>query len=146
MTELKQVRRALVSVYYKEPSRRLIEALHQLDVELVSTGGTLEYIHSLGIPAKSVESLTQYPSILGGRVKTLHPAVFGGILARRHLEQDQQHMQQYRIEAFDMVVVDLYPFEETLGSGASQEEVIEKIDIGGISLIRAAAKNYHDVV
>ncbi len=146
MTELKKVQRALVSVYFKEPSRRLIEVLNQLDVELVSTGGTLEYIHSLGIPAKSVESLTNYPSILGGRVKTLHPAVFGGILARTHLEQDQQHLQEYNIEAFDMVIVDLYPFEETLVSGASHEEVIEKIDIGGISLIRAAAKNYREVM
>ena len=146
MTELKQVRRALVSVYYKEPSRRLIEALHQLDVELVSTGGTLEYIHSLGIPAQSVESLTQYPSILGGRVKTLHPAVFGGILARTHLEPDMKHLEEYQIGTFDLVVVDLYPFEETLASGASQEEIIEKIDIGGISLIRAAAKNYPDVM
>ncbi|MEE4178535.1 MAG: bifunctional phosphoribosylaminoimidazolecarboxamide formyltransferase/IMP cyclohydrolase [Bacteroides sp.] len=146
MTEIKQVRRALVSVYYKEPSRRLIEALNQLGVELVSTGGTLEYIHSLGIPAKPVESLTQYPSILGGRVKTLHPAVFGGILARPHLDKDRQQMQEYQIEAFDMVVVDLYPFEETLASGASHQEAIEKIDIGGISLIRAAAKNYQDVM
>lgn len=146
MTELKKVRRALVSVYFKEPSRRLIEALNQLDVELVSTGGTLDYIHSLGIPAKSVESLTQYPSILGGRVKTLHPAVFGGILARTHLELDQQHLREYNIGAFDMVVVDLYPFEETLASGASHKDIIEKIDIGGISLIRAAAKNYNDVL
>ncbi|NCU33388.1 MAG: bifunctional phosphoribosylaminoimidazolecarboxamide formyltransferase/IMP cyclohydrolase PurH, partial [Candidatus Moranbacteria bacterium] len=136
----------MISVYEKEPTRRLIETLNNLGVEIISTGGTLEYIRSLGISATSVESLTGYPSILGGRVKTLHPAVFGGILSRSELDSDKLQLIEHNIFAFDMVVVDLYPFEETLASGATHDEVIEKIDIGGISLIRAAAKNYNDVL
>lgn len=145
MEEIKKVKRALLSVYFKEPAKRLIEVLNDMGVELVSTGGTLDYIRSLGIDAKSVESLTEYPSILGGRVKTLHPAVFGGILARTELESDLSQLKEYQIEPFDMVVVDLYPFEETLASGANHQEIVEKIDIGGISLIRAAAKNFQHV-
>lgn len=146
MTELRKVRRALVSVYCKESARGLVEALHNLGVVVVSTGGTLSYIQSLGIPAISVESITGYPSILGGRVKTLHPAVFGGILARSNNESDINQIAEHNISAFDLVAVDLYPFEETLTSGASHDEIIEKIDIGGVSLIRAAAKNYRDVL
>ncbi len=142
----KRVKRAIISVYDKEPTRRLIETLHGLGVEIVSTGGTLEFIKSLGITAYSVESLTGYPSILGGRVKTLHPAIFGGILARSGLDSDKQQLIEHGIYAFDMVVVDLYPFEQALASGVSHDEVIERIDIGGISLIRAAAKNYTDIL
>ena len=145
MSEIKKVKRALLSVYTKEPAKRLIEVLNEMDVELVSTGGTLDYIRSLGISVKPVESLTEYPSILGGRVKTLHPAVFGGILARTDLESDLRQLKENQIDTFDMVVVDLYPFEKTLTSGANHQDIIEKIDIGGISLIRAAAKNYQDV-
>ena len=141
----KRVTRALISVYEKEPTRGLIEALHMLGVEIVSTGGTLDYIKSLGIHATSVESLTGYPSILGGRVKTLHPAIFGGILSRADVDSDKQQLKEHNIFPFDMVVVDLYPFGETLASGANHDEIVEKIDIGGISLIRAAAKNYSDV-
>ena len=115
-------------------------------MEILSTGGTQAFIESLGIPCRKVEDVTGYPSILGGRVKTLHPRVFGGILGRRALEKDRQEMGHYEIPEIDLVIVDLYPFEETVVSGASQPEIIEKIDIGGISLIRAAAKNYQDVV
>ncbi len=142
----KRVARALISVYEKEPALGLIEALHNLGVELVSTGGTLQFINSLGIPAVSVESLTGYPSIFGGRIKTLHPAIFGGILFRADVDLDNQQLIDYNILPFDMVVVDLYPFGETLASGANHSEILEKIDIGGISLLRAAAKNYHNVL
>jgi phosphoribosylaminoimidazolecarboxamide formyltransferase / IMP cyclohydrolase len=143
---LRPIRRALVSVFHKEPARNLVACLHRNGAELFSTGGTLTFIREMGIPVKAVEDLTGYPSILGGRVKTLHPAVFGGILARREHEGDPGELEKYGIPAFDAVVVDLYPFEETVAGGAPHEDIIEKIDIGGISLIRAAAKNHRDVL
>lgn len=146
MTENKKIRRALISVFHKDNLDSLIQRLHELGVELFSTGGTQTFIESLGIPVAPVESITSFPSILGGRVKTLHPAVFGGILSRRDNPDDAQQLEKYQIPEFDLVVVDLYPFEKTLATGAEHQEIIEKIDIGGISLIRAAAKNYHDVV
>ena len=123
-----------------------MEKLNSEGVKLLSTGGTQRFIESLGYECQTVESVTSYPSILGGRVKTLHPKVFGGILARRENEGDREQMRQYDIPAIDLVVVDLYPFEETVAGGASEQEIIEKIDIGGISLIRAGAKNFNDVV
>lgn len=142
--ENKLIRTALVSVFHKEGIEPILRELHRLQVTLYSTGGTMQYIESLGIPATAVEDITGYPSILDGRVKTLHPAVFGGILARRepaHLAQ----LESYHLPEIDLVIVDLYPFEETVAGSASEEDIIEKIDIGGISLIRAAAKNFHDV-
>ncbi len=142
----KKVSRALISVYDKEPVRPLIETLHQGGVELISTGGTLSFIREMGLEAVAVEELTGYPSILGGRVKTLHPSIFGGILGRPSTESDVLEMQRHEIDPIDMVVVDLYPFEKTLASGASHDEMIEKIDVGGISLIRAAAKNHAEVL
>lgn len=141
-----KIKNALVSVYYKDNLAPLIQLLHKYGVTFYSTGGTEAFIKDLGIDVVPVEDLTSYPSILGGRVKTLHPKVFGGILARRPLESDQQQLAQYEIPEIDLVIVDLYPFEETLASGASEQDIIEKIDIGGISLIRAAAKNFNDVV
>ena len=143
---LRPIRRALVSVFHKEPARNLVACLHRHGVEIYSTGGTLAFIRDMGVPVKAVEDLTGYPSILGGRVKTLHPAVFGGILARRDHAGDPAELEKYKIPAFDAVVVDLYPFEQTVAGGASHEDTIEKIDIGGISLIRAAAKNHRDVL
>ncbi|MDR1455824.1 MAG: bifunctional phosphoribosylaminoimidazolecarboxamide formyltransferase/IMP cyclohydrolase [Tannerella sp.] len=145
MTE-KRIKRALISVYHKEGLDEILKKLHQEGVSLLSTGGTQAFIESLGIPCEAVEDLTGYPSILGGRVKTLHPRVFGGILTRRDNESDQEQIGQYKIPEIDLVIVDLYPFEETVTSGADEAAVIEKIDIGGISLIRAAAKNFKDVV
>ncbi len=142
----KKITSALISVYHKEGLDEVVRLLDRLGVTLYSTGGTQRFIAGKGIPVRPVEELTSYPSILGGRVKTLHPKVFGGILGRRERDDDRQEMQQYDIPAIDLVVVDLYPFEETVASGASEEEIIEKIDIGGISLIRAAAKNYRDVL
>ena len=142
----KKIKTALVSVYNKERLDEIIKRLGELQISMYSTGGTLDAIVKQGLQAESIELLTGYPSIFGGRVKTLHPKVFGGILARRHNVQDNWQLEQYGIPGFDLVVVDLYPFEETLASGASQEEIIEKIDIGGVSLIRAAAKNYQDVL
>ena len=124
----------------------LLEKLNAEGVKFLSTGGTQAFITSLGYECQAVEEVTTYPSILGGRVKTLHPKVFGGILARRDNEGDRQQMQQYEIPEIDLVIVDLYPFEQTVASGATDEDIIEKIDIGGISLIRAAAKNFNDVV
>ncbi len=144
--EKKQIKTALVSVYHKDNLDLIIKKLHADGVEFISTGGTQTFIESLAIPCKAVEDLTGYPSILGGRVKTLHPKVFGGILNRRDLELDQQQIAQYDIPEIDLVIVDLYPFEATVASGADEPTTIEKIDIGGISLIRAAAKNYNDVV
>ncbi|MCQ2335621.1 MAG: bifunctional phosphoribosylaminoimidazolecarboxamide formyltransferase/IMP cyclohydrolase [Paludibacteraceae bacterium] len=144
--EQKRIKNALVSVFHKENLDIIIKKLHQEGVQLLSTGGTQSFIESLGIPCKTVESLTGYPSILGGRVKTLHPKVFGGILGRREMPQDLDQMSQYEIPEIDLVIVDLYPFEDTVKSGAPEADIIEKIDIGGISLIRAAAKNYKDVV
>ena len=146
MSATKRIKRALVSVYHKEGLDEILKKLHSEGVSFVSTGGTQAFIESLGIPCEAVEDLTGYPSILGGRVKTLHPKVFGGILARRENESDQSQLSQYEIPEIDLVIVDLYPFEETVASGADEASIIEKIDIGGISLIRAAAKNFRDVV
>ncbi|MDR2824329.1 MAG: bifunctional phosphoribosylaminoimidazolecarboxamide formyltransferase/IMP cyclohydrolase [Prevotellaceae bacterium] len=142
----KQIKRALISVYHKDNLDAIIKKLHAEGVELLSTGGTAEFIEQLGVPCRKVEELTGYPSIFGGRVKTLHPAVMGGILARRQMSDDRRQMSEFHIDAIDLVIVDLYPFDETVKSGAAEEEIIEKIDIGGISLIRAAAKNYNDVL
>lgn len=142
----KTIKRALVSVFHKDGLDEILRLLNAEGVELLSTGGTQEFIESLGLPCSKVEDVTSYPSILGGRVKTLHPKIFGGILGRRSLEGDQQQMAQYEIPEIDLVIVDLYPFEETVKSGAGESDIIEKIDIGGISLIRAAAKNFNDVV
>lgn len=141
-----RIKNALISVYYKDGLAPLIELLNKLGVTLYSTGGTEAFIRDLGIDVQRVEDLTSYPSILGGRVKTLHPKVFGGILSRRSLAEDKAQLEQYEIPEIDLVIVDLYPFEETVASGASEKDIIEKIDIGGISLIRAAAKNFNDVV
>jgi len=146
MSETKRIKTALVSVYHKEGLDEIITKLHAEGVEFLSTGGTRQFIESLGFPCKAVEDLTSYPSILGGRVKTLHPKVFGGILCRRSNEQDMQQIEKFEIPEIDLVIVDLYPFEATVASGAEESAIIEKIDIGGISLIRAAAKNYKDVV
>lgn len=146
MSETKRIKTALVSVYHKEGLDEIITKLHEEGVKFLSTGGTRQFIESLGFPCKAVEDLTSYPSILGGRVKTLHPKVFGGILCRRDIEQDIQQIEKFEIPEIDLVIVDLYPFEATVASGADDGAIIEKIDIGGISLIRAAAKNYNDVV
>lgn len=142
----RQIKRALISVYHKDKLDLIVKKLHEEGVSFLSTGGTKSFIESLGYPCEAVEDLTSYPSILGGRVKTLHPKVFGGILARRELEEDKAQLIKYEIPQIDLVIVDLYPFEETVAVGADEANVIEKIDIGGISLIRAAAKNYKDVV
>ena len=146
MSGYKQIKSALVSVFYKDNLEPVIKKLHQLGVVLYSTGGTQAFIESLGLPVIPVEELTSFPEILGGRVKTLHPKIFGGILGRRDLQSDVAQMEQHEIPNIDLVIVDLYPFEETVSKGASPEDIIEKIDIGGISLIRAAAKNFNDVV
>jgi len=143
---MKKITAALVSVFHKEGLEAIIEALDKNNVILYSTGGTFDYITQLGYNAKKVEDLTSFPAILGGRVKTLHPKVFGGILARRDNASDVETLKNHEIPAIDLVIVDLYPFEDTLSSGAPHNDIIEKIDIGGISLIRAAAKNYNDVV
>ena len=142
----KKIKTALISVFHKENLDEIVKKLHADGVRLLSTGGTQKFIESLGIPCDAVEDLTSYPSILGGRVKTLHPKVFGGILCRRDNEGDQAQIAEYEIPEIDLVIVDLYPFEKTVASGAAHQDIIEKIDIGGISLIRAAAKNYNDVV
>src|SRR4051812_22090026 len=141
-----QIRSALVSVYYKDNLEPIIKKLHSLGVKLYSTGGTLSFIEKLSIPVIAVDSVTTYPEIFGGRVKTLHPAIFGGILNRRDNASDQEEKALHNIPDIDLVIVDLYPFEETVAANASEEDTIEKIDIGGISLIRAAAKNFNDVV
>ena len=146
MSQSIQIKNALISVYYKDGLAPLVQQLAEQGVTLFSTGGTEQFIKDLGLPVIAVEDLTGFPSILGGRVKTLHPKVFGGILNRRNLVADQQQIAQYEIPEIDLVIVDLYPFEETLKTGGTETEVIEKIDIGGISLIRAAAKNFNDVV
>lgn len=146
MSSTKKIKTALVSVFHKDGLDELLKKLHEEGVSFLSTGGTQSFIESLGYPCQKVEDLTTYPSILGGRVKTLHPKVFGGILGRRELEDDRAQMQQYEIPEIDLVIVDLYPFEQTVASGASDSDIIEKIDIGGISLIRAGAKNFNDVV
>ncbi len=142
----KRIQSALISVFYKDGLAEIVNILYKLDVKIYSTGGTFDFIHDLKIPAEKVEDLTTYPSILGGRVKTLHPSVFGGILARRENPGDIEQLSKYRIPEIDLVIVDLYPFEETLASSDAEEQIIEKIDIGGISLIRAAAKNFNDVL
>lgn len=146
MAGTKQIKTALISVFHKDGLDDLLKKLHAEGVKFLSTGGTQEFIESLGYDCQKVEDVTSYPSILGGRVKTLHPQIFGGILARRDNESDQKQMAEYDIPAIDLVIVDLYPFEQTVASGASSEDIIEKIDIGGISLIRAGAKNFKDVV
>jgi phosphoribosylaminoimidazolecarboxamide formyltransferase / IMP cyclohydrolase len=146
MNDLKKATSALVSVFSKDGLAPIVEKLHTLGITLYSTGGTEKFIKDLGIPVTPIEEVTSYPSILGGRVKTLHPKVFGGILNRQHVASDLQEMEQYEIPQIDIVIVDLYPFEKTVASGASAEDIIEKIDIGGISLIRAAAKNFADTI
>lgn len=146
MSQTKRIKAALVSVFHKDGLDEIITKLHEEGVRLISTGGTQKFIESLGVPCQAVEDLTGYPSILGGRVKTLHPKVFGGILARRENEGDVQQMAEYEIPEIDLVIVDLYPFEQTVASGAEPQAIIEKIDIGGISLIRAGAKNFADSV
>jgi len=138
---LKKIKNALISVYYKEQLDIIVKKLHELGVNLYSTGGTQKFIEDLNIPVTPVEELTSYPSILGGRVKTLHPKIFGGILSRRELQSDIAQLEEFEIPEIDLVIVDLYPFEETVKSGGTEEEIIEKIDIGGVSLIRAGAKN-----
>jgi phosphoribosylaminoimidazolecarboxamide formyltransferase / IMP cyclohydrolase len=142
----KKITRALVSVYYKDGLDPIIHALAKNGVEFVSTGGTQQFIEKLGYTVTPVETLTGYPSIFGGRVKTLHPAVFGGILYRRDNAEDVKQATQYSIPAIDLIIVDLYPFEETVAAGGTDDAIIEKIDIGGISLIRAAAKNFQDTL
>ena len=142
----KAIKTAFVSVFHKDGLDELLAKLNAEGVRFLSTGGTQKFIESLGYECQSVESVTTYPSILGGRVKTLHPKVFGGILARRDNEGDKSQMAEYEIPEIDLVIVDLYPFEDTVASGASEQDIIEKIDIGGISLIRAGAKNFNDVV
>jgi phosphoribosylaminoimidazolecarboxamide formyltransferase/IMP cyclohydrolase len=146
MAETKKMKTALVSVFHKDGLDELLAKLHAEGVKFLSTGGTQAFIESLGYECQKVEDVTTYPSILGGRVKTLHPKVFGGILGRRGNEGDRAQMAQYDIPEIGLVVVDLYPFEQTVASGASEADIIEKIDIGGISLIRAGAKNFNDVV
>ena len=142
----KKVRSALISVFYKDGLEPLVKLLNEQGVTIYSTGGTQDYIEKLGLPCIPVETITEYPSILGGRVKTLHPKVFGGILARRSVEQDLIEMKEYEIPQIDMVIVDLYPFEETLANTNEEKLIIEKIDIGGPSMIRAAAKNFSDLL
>ena len=146
MAESKKIKTALVSVFHKDGLDELLKKLNEEGVKFLSTGGTQQFIESLGYECQKVEDVTTYPSILGGRVKTLHPKVFGGILGRRDNEGDQEQMKKYEIPEIDLVIVDLYPFEQTVASGASEADIIEKIDIGGISLIRAGAKNFKDVV
>lgn len=146
MAETKKIKTALVSVFHKDGLDALLKKLHEEGVKFLSTGGTQKFIEGLGYPCQAVEEVTTYPSILGGRVKTLHPKIFGGILGRRGLAEDEAQMKQYDIPEIDLVIVDLYPFEDTVASGASEADIIEKIDIGGISLIRAGAKNFKDVV
>ena len=145
MLEQKKIKTALVSVFHKDGLDEIIKSLYADGVQFLSTGGTQSFIESLGVPCMAVEELTGYPSILGGRVKTLHPKVFGGILHRRDNEGDAKQVEEYEIPSIDLVIVDLYPFAETVASGADESAIIEKIDIGGISLIRAAAKNFADV-
>jgi len=142
----KKIKTALVSVFHKDGLEELLAKLNEEGVKFLSTGGTQKFIESLGYKCQAVEEVTTYPSILGGRVKTLHPKIFGGILARRDNAGDIEQMKQYEIPEIDLVIVDLYPFEDTVASGAAEQDIIEKIDIGGISLIRAGAKNFKDVV
>ena len=146
MNQPKQIKNALISVFNKDGLDALAKQLNELNINIYSTGGTEKFISNLNITVTKVEDITGFPSILGGRVKTLHPNVFGGILSRRDNESDQKELEEYQIQQFDLVVVDLYPFEKTVKEDNSHQEIIEKIDIGGISLIRAAAKNFNDVL
>jgi len=146
MNSTKNAKTALISVFHKDGLGPIVQKLNELGITIYSTGGTEKFIKELGINVVPVEDLTSYPSILGGRVKTLHPKVFGGILARRENESDQSQLKEFDIPEMDIVIVDLYPFEKTVASGAPEQDIIEKIDIGGISLIRAAAKNFKDVI
>lgn len=146
MNVLEKINSALISVYNKENLEKIVHLLKNLGIKIYSTGGTQKFIENLGAEVFPVEDLTGYPSILGGRVKTLHPKVLGGILARRDVKDDKKELEKYQIPEINLVIVDLYPFEETVASGADEASIIEKIDIGGISLIRAAAKNYKDIV
>ena len=145
MSHTIKVKSALISVFHKDGLDEIVKLLAANGVKIYSTGGTQKFIEGLGVQVTAVEDITGFPSILGGRVKTLHPNVFGGILARRENAEDREQMAKYGIDEIDLVIVDLYPFEATVASGASHQDIIEKIDIGGISLIRGAAKNYHDV-
>lgn len=145
MSDHKPIKNALISVFHKEGLDNILSELKKLGVNIYSTGGTKDYINSKGLDVIPVESVTDYPSILGGRVKTLHPKVFGGILSRRDNKEDNYECEKFEIPEIDLVIVDLYPFEDTVASGADEQSIIEKIDIGGISLIRAAAKNFKDV-
>ena len=142
----KKIKNALISVFHKDNLAPIINRLNELGVTMYSTGGTQSFIEEMGVEVRAVEDLTSYPSILGGRVKTLHPKIFGGILSRRMLDSDVAQLEEFEIPEIDLVIVDLYPFEDTVAAGAAQQDIIEKIDIGGISLIRAAAKNYNDVL
>ena len=146
MSKTKTITSALISVFSKEGLEPIVRKLHEQNVTIYSTGGTEEFIKNLGIPVVPVEDITSFPEIFGGRVKTLHPKIFGGILNRQDHETDVQQMEEFEIPQIDLVIVDLYPFEKTVASGASEADIIEKIDIGGISLIRAAAKNFKDTV
>ena len=146
MSNSKKIKSALISVFHKDGLDEIVKSLGKLGVKIYSTGGTQKFVESLGVPVTAVEDVTGYPSILGGRVKTLHPGVFGGILARRDNAQDVEQLKTFKINEIDLVIVDLYPFEDTVASGADHQSIIEKIDIGGISLIRAGAKNFKDVV
>ena len=144
MSNTKIIKSALISVFHKDGLAPIVKALHENNVTIYSTGGTEKFIKELNIPVIAVEDVTSYPSILGGRVKTLHPKVFGGILNRQDHEGDVSEMKEFDIPQIDLVIVDLYPFEKTVASGASEQDIVEKIDIGGISLIRASAKNFKD--
>ena len=146
MNTTKTITSALISVFSKDGLEPIVRKLHEQNVTLYSTGGTEEFIKNLGIPVVPVEDITSFPEIFGGRVKTLHPKIFGGILNRQDNPTDVAQMQEFNIPQIDVVIVDLYPFEKTVASGASESDIIEKIDIGGISLIRATAKNFKDTV
>ena len=146
IVEEKKIKSALISVFSKDGLGPIVQKLNEQNVTIYSTGGTQDFIEALGISVVPVEDLTSYPSILGGRVKTLHPKVFGGILARRELSEDMEQLNEFEIPELDIVIVDLYPFEKTVAATNDEQTIIEKIDIGGISLIRAAAKNFKDVV
>ena len=142
----KQIQNALISVFHKEGLGPIVDQLHASGVSIYSTGGTQDFIEKRNIPVIPVEDITQYPEILGGRVKTLHPKIFGGILNRQEVASDQETLQEFDIPQLDLVIVDLYPFEDTVAQGGTEAEIVEKIDIGGIALIRAAAKNFKDVL
>ena len=142
---MKKIKTVLISVFNKDGLDKICPKLHKNKIQIISTGGTKKYIENLGIPVISVESVTDYPSILGGRVKTLHPKIFGALLSRAESKSDFSDIRKYQIPKIDMVIVDLYPFKETVNSSDNENEIIEKIDIGGVSLVRAGAKNFSDV-